>query len=82
MESKLRVFFSPTCGHCRRAKEFLSKRGLDFEAFDVTSDNDAYEEMKRITNGARSVPVLEIGGQILIGFDQDKVEEALESIGA
>ena len=81
MEKKVRIYTSPTCGYCTQAKEFLTQKGIDFTVFDVTSDPAALQEMKTVSGGARSVPVIVVGDEVLIGFERTAVEEALKRIG-
>ncbi|MFP5212548.1 MAG: glutaredoxin family protein [Acidobacteriota bacterium] len=77
MEKKVKIYTTPTCNYCKMAKDFLTEKGIDFEAHDVTTDREALEEMRKISGGARSVPVIAICDQVLVGFDQQAVEEAL-----
>lgn len=81
MAEQVRIWTSPTCPHCKRAKEYLSRKNIDFVNFDVTSDQEAYNEMKELTNGGRSVPVIEVCGKVLVGFDPDKFDEAADCLG-
>ena len=77
MEKKVKIYTTPTCHYCTKAKEYFSEKGIAFETFDVTNDAEALKEMKKITGGARSVPVIAIGEKVIIGFDQPAVEKAL-----
>jgi glutaredoxin 3 len=78
MERKVKIFTSPTCGYCAQAKEYFTERGIAFEAIDVTKDAEALKEMKRISGGARSVPVIAVDDEVIIGFDRGAVEKALK----
>ena len=80
MSEQVKIYTTPTCPYCKMAKEFLSQKGVDFTAYDVTSDREALEEMKRITGGARSVPVIAVCNQVIVGFDRDRVEQALNCL--
>jgi len=71
------IYTSPTCPHCQKAKKFLEENNIKFENYDVTSDQEKAEEMKN-KSGAMSVPVLDIGGEIIVGFDEGKVKEKLQ----
>lgn len=44
---------------------------------DVTSDNEAMEEMRKLTEGGLSVPVIKIGDEVIVGFDKGRIEELL-----
>jgi len=59
-----------------KAKEYLSQRGVDYEEFDVGADKKAAKEMITIS-GARSVPVITVEDEVIIGFDPSKLEAAL-----
>ena len=60
-----------------KAKQFLEENNVEFENFDVSVDQKAAEEM--ITaSGQRGVPVIDIDGTILVGFDQEAISKALE----
>jgi len=79
MEATVTIYSAPTCPYCRAAKEFFKEKGLAFVDRDVVNDNAAYEEMKEVSGGARSVPVIVVGDQILLGFERGRVEQALAS---
>lgn len=72
----IRVFSTPTCPYCVTLKEFLKKHGFAFEDINVATDAQAREEM--ITKSQQmGVPVVEIDGQIVIGFDKKKIVQLL-----
>ena len=58
------------------AKEFLSQRKIPFADLDVTKDPQALEEMIKIS-GARSVPVIVVCEQVMVGFDAGRLEQTL-----
>jgi glutaredoxin 3 len=60
-------------------KEFLSRKGLEFEEVDVASDLQARQQF--IQKGYRGVPVTVIGKEEIIGFDVAKLEEAIARAG-
>jgi len=62
------------------AKEFLSQQGVEYSAFDVSKDMEALREMIKITGGARSVPVLAFCNEVVVGFDRDRVKQALNCL--
>ena len=59
------------------AKSFFKEKKIEFEDFDVTLNPKAAEEMQKIS-GQSGVPVIDINGKILIGFDAEKIEQALK----
>ena len=62
------------------AKEFLSQRGVEFTAYDVTKDKAALEEMRKISGGALRVPVIAVCNEVMVGFDSDRVEQSLRCL--
>jgi glutaredoxin len=60
-------------------KEFLSREGRTFESRNIEEDDAAYDELMKL--GARSVPVTVIGDQVVTGFDQARLREALTAAG-
>jgi glutaredoxin len=62
------------------AKEFLSQKGVEYTAYDVTKDKAALEEMRKISGGALRVPVISICNEVMVGFDRDRVEMALRCL--
>jgi glutaredoxin len=59
--ARIKVFWQPGCSSCLRTKEFLAKQGIDFESIDVHNDPAGMEELLAL--GARSVPVVALGGR-------------------
>jgi len=59
-----------------RAKQFLKENNIDFVDYDVSSDEEAAEEMIRIS-GQMGVPVLDIEGEIIVGFDKERIKQTL-----
>jgi len=74
---KIKVYSTPTCPWCHRAKEFLKEKGIKFEDIDVSKDKKAAAEMVE-KSGQMGVPVLDINGKIIIGFDEPAIEKALQ----
>jgi glutaredoxin-like YruB-family protein len=75
--AKIKVYSTKTCPYCIMAKNWLRDRKIEFEDFDVGADRKKAEEMIE-KSGQMGVPVMEIGGEIIIGFDQGRIEEALK----
>jgi len=59
--ARIKVFWQPGCSSCLRTKEFLTKQGIDFESIDVHNDPDGAAQLRAL--GARSVPVVALGGK-------------------
>ena len=71
------IYTTPTCGYCHQAKTYLSQRGIRFAEYDVSRDRAAADEMMRLT-GQMGVPVIVVEGQVIIGFDRDRLEYLLD----
>jgi glutaredoxin 3 len=74
--SKVRVFSTPACPYCVTLKEFLKENNIEFEDINVAEDAQAREEMINKTN-QMGVPVVDIDGEIVIGFDKGKISGLL-----
>ena len=61
------------------AKEFFKSKGLEYKEYDVSADEKAQQEMIEKSH-QYGVPVIEIDGKIIIGFDRIQLEEALNNI--
>ncbi|HAM96126.1 TPA: NrdH-redoxin [Candidatus Azambacteria bacterium] len=73
---KVIIYTTPTCPYCHLAKEFFQEHNVAFEEFNVAEDEQAREEMiKKSKNLA--VPVIDVDGEIIIGFDKAKLEKLL-----
>jgi glutaredoxin 3 len=73
----IKVYSTPTCPFCKQAKSFLAERSIPFEDIDVTKDEKARDTMIE-KSGQMSVPVIEVGDEILVGFDREKLAKALK----
>ncbi|HOT90591.1 MAG TPA: glutaredoxin domain-containing protein [Anaerolineae bacterium] len=75
-QPKVIVFSTPTCPHCRHAKQYLRSRGIAFTDVDVSRDMQAARDMVRMS-GQQGVPVIRIDNQIVVGFDRPKIDRLL-----
>ncbi len=75
-KSKVRVFSTPTCPYCVALKGYLKERNIEFEYIDVSQDLVAQKEMIE-KSGQYGVPVVEINGEIIIGFNQERINQLL-----
>jgi len=73
---KIRIFSTPSCPYCVTLKEFLKHHEIEFEDIDVSKDEKDVEEMIQ-KSGQMGVPVIEIGDEIIVGFDKEKIVNAL-----
>jgi glutaredoxin 3 len=70
------VFSTPTCPWCTAAKSYLRSRGVAFRDVDVSRDMAAARDMVRRT-GQMGVPVVEIDGRPIVGFDRNRIDSLL-----
>ena len=73
----VKVYSTPTCPWCHKVKDYFKEKGIKFEDVNVAEDHDLADEMVK-KSGQMGVPVIEIGEEIIVGFDQDAIEKALE----
>ena len=76
----VKVYSTPTCPWCVKAKDYLKSINVDFEDVDVSKDREASMEMVRKTR-QMGVPVVQIGSTYIVGFDKDAIDEALKENG-
>jgi alkyl hydroperoxide reductase subunit F len=81
MSYRVRIFSTPTCPYCKQAKEFLSSKGISFEDIDVSSNPERLKEMKNITGGARTVPVIVIDDTVIVGYEETDIAKTLKEKG-
>lgn len=72
----VKIYTTPTCAYCHTEKEFFKEHNIEFQEFDVFSNAQAREYMINRT-GQMGVPVTEIDGKLVIGFDKAKIKELL-----
>ncbi|MBI3495532.1 glutaredoxin family protein [Candidatus Berkelbacteria bacterium] len=70
------IFTTPTCVYCKMTKAFLTEHNVPFTVKDVSADDAAREEMIK-KSGQMAVPVIDIEGQILVGFDKEGLTKSL-----
>jgi len=75
-EIKVRVYSTVTCPYCVTLKEYLKEKGIKFEDINVAVDKEAAKEMVE-KSGQMGVPVSDINGDIVIGFDKVKINQLL-----
>lgn len=73
---KVTIFTTPSCHFCNMAKIFFKANNIEFEEKNVASDEDARENMIN-KSGQMGVPVIEIGEDIVIGFNQPVIKQLL-----
>ncbi len=77
MPKKVTIYSLPACPYCNNAKAFFKSKGIAFTDYDVAADKDKAREMID-KSGQMSVPVIFIDDKIIIGFDQQAIENELK----
>ncbi len=72
----VQIYSTPTCTYCEAAKEYFTQNGVQYTEFDVAADEAKRAEMVE-KSGQMGVPVIDIEGTIVVGFDEPKIKEAL-----
>jgi len=75
----IKMYTTPFCKYCKIAKEIFIKKDIKFEEIDITRNQKLMDEMLKKSN-QMTVPVFDINGQILVGFNRTKLEEALVKV--
>ena len=78
--AKVKVYSTPTCPACKQTKEFLHENKIEFQEINVADDQKALQEMME-KSGQMAVPVTDIDGEIITGFDKSKLQKALKISG-
>lgn len=68
------IYSTPTCAYCKMAKEYLTSKNIPFTEIDVSADHAKAEEMIAKT-GQFGVPVIDVDGKFIVGFDKRKLDE-------
>jgi len=74
--AKVKVYSTPTCPYCHMVKDYLKQNQIAFEDVDVSADQAAAQEMVS-RSGQMGVPVVDIDGNMIVGFDKPKISKAL-----
>ncbi len=77
MNMNVKVYSTNFCPYCKMAKEFLKEKNIPFEDINVQENQEAAKEMIEKT-GQSGVPVIEINGEIVIGFNVEQIKTLLE----
>lgn len=72
----VKVYSTPSCPWCTRAKNYLSSKNIAYEEIDVSADRNAANEMVQ-KSGQRGVPVIDYNGTVIVGFDQAAIDQLL-----
>ncbi len=70
------IYSTPVCHFCHMAKDYFNEHGVSYTEHDVASDLEKRSEMIDMT-GQMGVPVIRIGDDVVVGFDEAKIAELL-----
>ena len=70
------MYSTPTCTYCRKAKEWFRENRIKFTEYDISRDQRRADEMVR-KSGQMGVPVIDVNGRVIVGFNQSEIERAL-----
>lgn len=72
----IKIYSTSTCHWCKMAKEYFKSKEIKYEEYDVGADSEKASEMVK-KSGQRSVPVIDIDGTIIIGFNKEAIDEII-----
>lgn len=73
----VKVYSTPTCVYCKTLKGYLSQNKIEFEEIDVSKDEKQLQDMIK-KSGQMGVPVVDIDGEVIVGFDKEKIDKLLK----
>jgi len=73
---KITVYSTPTCPYCIMVKQYLKDKKIEFTNYDVSEDEEKAMEMVK-KSGQQGVPVIEINGKIIVGFNRTAIDAEL-----
>ena len=73
----IKIYTTPECIYCKTAKAFFKKKGIKFQELDISKDETLQKEAED-KSGKRGVPVIDIDGEIVFGFDEEKLNKILK----
>jgi len=76
LNKMIKIYSTPSCPYCHLAKEYLKEKNIDFEDINVAEDEQSLKEMVE-KSGQMGVPVIEVDGQIMIGFNRAELDKIL-----
>ena len=70
------IYTTPTCVYCKGVKDFFVENNIEYKEIDVAQDEKAREDMVQ-KSGQLGVPVIDVDGKVVVGFDKSKLSELL-----
>ena len=81
-DEKVIVYTTSWCAFCHTEMQWLDRLGIKYTTKDIEADDEAHKElMKKIDGDFRGVPVTDIAGDIILGFDRPQLQESLKTHG-
>ena len=74
---KVKIYSTPTCPWCKKTKEFFKEHNIEYEEINVAGNQEAANEMKE-KSGQMGVTVVDVDGEIIVGYDVEKLKKALK----
>lgn len=78
--ANVKIYTTPTCIWCKRTKDFFRENNVPYQEVNVAADHKAAQEIVE-KSGQMGVPVIDIDGQIVVGFDKPRLKQALKISG-
>jgi glutaredoxin len=75
MAQSLIIYTQPTCQACQRLKKYLSEKGIAYQERDITTDEQAFADLQKL--GLTTTPIIFIGNEMIVGFDQLQLDQLL-----
>jgi len=75
-DKKVVIYSTPTCPYCKRAKDYLTQKGIAYTDYNVGEDREKAKEMIQKSK-QMGVPVIVVDGEVLVGFNQAKLDSLL-----
>lgn len=75
-EGEVILYCTPWCGACRRARNYLDERGVEYVEVNISQDRAAASWVRSWANGNETTPTFNINGTVIVNFDRDRLDEA------
>lgn len=73
----IKIYSTPTCSWCKKTKEYLKSKNIEYVDVNVADDMEGREEMFKLSQQS-AVPVINIDGNIVLGFDKGKIDKLIQ----
>ncbi|ANH96753.1 NrdH-redoxin [Pseudomonas koreensis] len=75
-QARVVLYATDWCGYCKQTKRFLDSKGIAFKEFDIEKDAQARKAYEAL--GGRGIPLIDVNGTLIRGFDPDEILAALK----